>query len=567
MLSLRKPRGAHAPTAPAVFGYRLGHNFQKGSDPFLKLWVELFEPHDILATVRKRVAVPVTVLLALVAGIVVVDRCNRLPSIENRTKSSAFVETGSTALGRGIAPLVAAHPDRSGIYPLRDAADAFAARYLLASAAEKTLDVQYYIWRKDLSGTLLMRALVDAADRGVRVRLLLDDNNTQGLDAAIAAVDAHPGIEVRLFNPFAIRRVRALAYITDFPRLNRRMHNKSFTADNQVTIIGGRNVGDEYFGATDGVLFADLDVMAIGPVVKEVSDDFDRYWASESAYPADRLLDRPRTEEIARLSEESRLVERDPRAVAYLKAMRRSTFVGDTLAGTLNCQWATARMISDPPAKVLGRVPREELLFQKFGQIFGKPVREVDLVSPYLVPGAYGVDLFTGWAKRGVRVRVLTNSLEATDVAVVHAGYAKRRSDLLAAGIVLYELRLRPGSAAPAKAAGFGSSGSSLHAKTFAVDRTRIFIGSFNFDPRSADLNTEMGFVIESPAMAERLAEIFDKDVPLNAYEVRRSDGGGLEWLEQRDGGTIRHDREPGTGFWLRLGVRALSLLPIEPLL
>ena len=510
---------------------------------------------------------PASVLLALVAGIVVVDRLNQLPSLEHRTKSTALVETGPTALGRGVSPLVAANAGRSGIYPLRDAADAFAARYLLASAAEKTLDVQYYIWRKDLSGTLLMKALVDAADRGVRVRLLLDDNNTQGLDAAIAAVDSHPGIEVRLFNPFAVRRVRALAYVTDFSRLNRRMHNKSFTADNQVTIIGGRNVGDEYFGATDGVLFADLDVMAVGPVVKEVSNDFDRYWASEPAYPADRLFDRPGKEEIDRLSAAARLVEQDSRAVTYLAAMRTSTFVRDTLAGTLTFEWANTRMISDPPAKVLGRVPREELLFRKFGRIFGKPEREVDLVSPYLVPGAFGVDLFTSWAKRGVRVRVLTNSLEATDVAVVHAGYAKRRDDLLKAGIALYELRLRPGSQPAARAAGFGSSGSSLHAKTFAVDRTRIFIGSFNFDPRSADLNTEMGFVIDSPLMAEGLAEIFEKDVPLNAYEVRRSDAGRLEWLERRAADTIRHEREPGTGFWLRLGVRALSLLPIEPLL
>jgi putative cardiolipin synthase len=247
--------------------------------------------------------------------------------------------------------------------------------------------------------------------------------------------------------------------------------------------------------------------------------------------------------------------------------MRSSTFVRDALAGTLQFDWAKTRMISDPPAKVLGRAPRDELLFQKFGQIFGTPAREVDLVSPYLVPGASGVELFTSWTKRGVRVRVLTNSLEATDVAVVHAGYAKRRGDLLQAGVTLYELRLQPGSRPVESGSGFGSSGSSLHAKTFAVDRSRLFIGSFNFDPRSAELNTEMGFVIDSPALANRLANIFDDDVPLNAYEVRRSDSGELQWLERRSGGTTPHRSEPGSGFWLRFGVRVLSLLPIEPLL
>ncbi len=228
--------------------------------------------------------------LLLVVGVLILDRCNSLPAIERRTSSTAMTDTGSTRLGKAAAPLLGAHPGLSGIHILRDARNAFAARSLLASAAERTLDVQYYIWRNDQSGTLLMKALVDAADRGVRVRLLLDDNNTSGLDALLAATDAHPRIEVRLFNPFAVRRPRAIGYLTEFPRLNRRMHNKSFTADNQVTIIGGRNVGDEYFGATDGVLFADLDAIAIGPVVGEVSNDFDRYWARDSSYPADRLL-------------------------------------------------------------------------------------------------------------------------------------------------------------------------------------------------------------------------------------------------------------------------------------
>lgn len=216
--------------------------------------------------------------------------CSALSSLENRATSMALFDTGATRLGQAISPLVEAHPGMSGIFPLADARDAFAARALLARAAERTLDLQYYIWHADMSGTLLFNAIRDAADRGVRVRLLLDDHGTSGVDTELAALDAHPDIEIRLFNPFVIRKPRAINYLTDFFRLNRRMHNKSFTADNQATIIGGRNTGDEYFGASDGLLYVDLDVMAVGPVVSEVSKDFDRYWASESSYPVERLL-------------------------------------------------------------------------------------------------------------------------------------------------------------------------------------------------------------------------------------------------------------------------------------
>jgi cardiolipin synthase C len=215
--------------------------------------------------------IPFISTLFLVAGLIA--GCGTLPSLDQRSISTALSDTGNTRLGRAVSPRGDLHPGKSGLYPLLNARDAFAARAHLAAAAERSLDVQYYIWHKDRTGTLLFEALRRAADRGVRVRLLLDDNNTSGLDATLAALDSHPNIEVRLFNPFAIRQPRWIAYLTDFSRVNRRMHNKSFTADNQVAIIGGRNVGDEYFGASDGVLFADLDLMAVGPVVNEVSKD------------------------------------------------------------------------------------------------------------------------------------------------------------------------------------------------------------------------------------------------------------------------------------------------------
>ena len=490
------------------------------------------------------------------------------PSLQNRSQSQALSDTAGTRLGKAVSPRVAAHPGESGIHALRDAREGFAARALLAEAAERSLDVQYYIWRKDLTGTLLFESLRAAADRGVRVRLLLDDNNTLGLDTILGALDTHPNIEIRLFNPFFSRRARALGYVTDFGRLNRRMHNKSFTADNQATIVGGRNVGDEYFGATNGVLFADLDLLAVGPVVQEVSRAFDRYWASASSYPVEGLLPSLRPDRIAEVSEAARKVERSPEARRYVAALRETSLVRRLVAGTLELDWVSTRIVCDDPAKGLDQAPRESLVYRQLKEILGDPRTGLALVSPYFVPTAEGVAWFSGLAKRGVRVQVLTNSLEATDVSFVHAGYAKRRRPLLKSGITLFELRRHAsGSGSPKTAGGAGSSGASLHAKTFAVDGTRVFVGSFNFDPRSAKLNTEMGFVIESPALARQIEEVFDTAVREDAYEVRLSNTGGLSWLERRADESVRHETEPGTRRWRRAWVSFLSTLPIEWLL
>lgn len=505
-------------------------------------------------------------LALLAAGLI--GGCSTLPSLDGRSMSTALRDTDDTRLGRAIAPQVAAHPGTSGVYPLVDSRDAFAARMLLARAAERSLDVQYYIWHQDLSGTLLFEALHAAAERGVRVRLLLDDNNTAGLDTTIAALDAHPNIEVRLFNPFAIRSPRWIGYLTDFSRLNRRMHNKSFTADNQATIIGGRNIGDEYFGATEGTVFVDLDVLAVGPVVTEVSRDFDRYWASASSYPVDRVLAPADPTRLSALASRASLLERDPAARAYVDAVRESPFVHELVDGRLPFEWAPTRMVSDDPAKGLGLNDSAAMLPHHLSSIIGEPTTNVELVSAYFVPMRTGVETLSALARNGVKIRILTNALEATDVALVHAGYAKRRKALLEAGITLYELqRLSPNAKRNRRAGRFGSSGASLHAKTFSVDRSRVFIGSFNFDPRSARLNTELGFVIESPVLAKRIEEAFESRIPDEAYEVRLSDTGDLYWIERRDGTPRRHETEPGTGAWKRAGLWLVSLLPIEWLL
>jgi len=499
--------------------------------------------------------------------------CATLPAAVQRTASAALTSTDDTRLGQALAPELAAHPGRSGILPLIAAQEAFAARVTLAHAAERSLDLQYYIWRGDTTGQLLFEAAWEAAERGVRVRLLIDDNNTGGLDGTYAALDAHPNIEVRLFNPFANRGFRAGDFALDFSRVNRRMHNKSFTADNQAAIVGGRNVGDEYYGADLQLGFQDLDVVAVGPVVREVSREFDQYWNSEAAYPVAGLLPRPPPDAAAQLRAQWALLRQQPETQRYLEAVRQTPLMRDVAERRLSFEWADARVVSDPPSKVQAREGREQqFMFPLLKEAMGEPRRELDLVSPYFVPGADGTQELAALAARGVKVRVLTNSLAATDVAAVHAGYARYRKDLLAAGAVLYELK--PGAAAlqrpeeERRRNPGGSSAASLHAKTFAVDRSRIFVGSLNLDPRSVHLNTEMGVVIDSPALAQRLGIEIDLVVPTLAYEVRLShEGDGLEWIERGPEGETRSRSEPDTSRLRRLWVDFLSVLPIEWLL
>jgi len=444
----------------------------------------------------------------------------------------------------------------SRIRALRDPRDAFAARLHAAASARRSLDVQYYIWHDDTSGSLLFKALLDAADRGVRVRLLIDDNNTEGLDATLSALRAHPNVEVRVFNPFVIRRPHWIGYLIDFFRLNHRMHNKSFTADRQITIVGGRNIGDEYFDAPNAaVVFADLDVMAIGPVAADVADDFDRYWLSKDSCPIEALAAPASPAGVALLSSTLAAVERSPSAMTYLESIR-------DFISTISDEPVPVTMISDDPRKVRGRAARKTLVIEKIKAIFGDPEESIDLVSPYFVPGPRGVEVFRRWRERGVKIRVLTNALEATDVPAVHAGYAKYRRALLEAGVNLYELR-RQSRIRQRKMGVMGSSSSSLHAKTFAVDGRRTFVGSFNFDPRSARLNTEMGFVIEDPRMAQQIASTFDTTIPASAYEVHLSDRSNLYWTNEHH----RYDREPGVNLRRRVATAIASRLPIEWLL
>jgi len=521
---------------------------------------------------KRLLSLLVGLLSLLVVALAALFRgCDSLPPPRDRTATTARTDTADTRLAQDVGPLVAANPGRSGFHRLPEAHDAFAARMLLAGAAQKTLDAQYYIWNGDQVGTLLFEALWKAAERGVRVRLLLDDANTKGNDPTIAVLDAHPNIEVRLYNPFTQRFSRTLAYLTDFGRLNRRMHNKSFTVDNQVAVVGGRNIANEYFGAGEGLGFADIDVLAIGPVVREVSKQFDLYWNSASAYPAAAFVGAPGPDGAAKLQARFARTHADPVSVDYLKAVHEAPLLTELQGRRLAFEWTTAEVIHDDPAKTLDTADRTDvLLFPTLVKRIGRPEKSLDLISPYFVPGDEGTKALADLARRGVKVRILTNSLASSDESVVQAGYRHRRPDLLRAGVELYELKPGANKGSLEVRGRFGAAKvAGLHAKVYAADRARYFVGSYNYDQRSARLNTEMGLVIDSPLFAGQIADLFDKEFRESAYEVRLSpDGKGLQWIERSGSGTeLRYDVDPETSWFKRFGVDVMSAFPIEWLL
>jgi putative cardiolipin synthase len=473
--------------------------------------------------------------------------------------------TRTTRLQQAIEPALRAHPGVSGVYALENGRDAFAARVLLAGAAERTIDVEYYIWRGDTTGYLLFEALWEAAERGVRVRILLDDNNTAGLDETIVALDAHRNIEVRLFNPLRHRRVRWINYLIDFRRVNRRMHNKSFTVDNEVSVVGGRNIGDEYFDAGSAMRFADLDVLAVGPIASEVAGNFDLYFNSEPAHPAERLLGKASSEAIDNLAAAFATAHESPGSAQYLEALDDTGFVTRLEEGRLAIEWVDARLVSDDPAKVQhAEPPKELLMLPRLLELTGYARVQFDLVSPYFVPAITGTKDLARLASQGVRVRVLTNSLASTDVAAVHAGYAKRRKALLKAGVELYEVKHV--ESAPAWLTR-GSSAASLHAKTFEIDGRYVYVGSFNFDPRSAYLNTEMGLLLDSPRLARQLNHFFETQVPDYSYRVRLDQNNAVQWIEATPEGNKAYRIEPHTNALQRLALASIALLPIDWLL
>ncbi len=413
--------------------------------------------------------------------------------------------------------------------------------------------------------------LLKAADRGVRVRLLVDDMDLEGRDLGVAVADSHPNMEVRIFNPFSRKTGRISQFVTRMGSVTRRMHNKTFTLDNQATILGGRNIGDEYFEADPDLAFADLDVLAIGPVVKKVSAAFDLYWNSELAYPASVLMDKPPTpEEIQQKRQQLNEFVAQQADSEYLQALRNSNLANQIRQKQVSYHWGDAEVVYDQPEKILHEFDKTEYhLAPHLAPYFEGVQRELIIFSPYFVPGKRGTAFLSQLSKRGVRVRIFTNSLTSNDVAVVHAGYGKYRKDLLRAGVELYEMNKKLSrKERKAKKGKKGSSTASLHAKSFVFDRKQVFIGSLNLDPRAVVHNTEIGVVFSQTEIAEGMADWFDENIEKIAFrlEVVKNNNGSekILWHGVVDGEQKTFDVDPYSGFWQRFGVGFLSILPIE---
>ena len=520
-------------------------------------------------------------ILLLSALLFVLLGCTTLPPHPGGPTVVAIPAGEGTRLDQVVQPALDAHPGQSGFHLVSDGVAAFALRGLSGRAAERSLDLQYYIWHDDMTGRLLALELIEAADRGVRVRLLLDDMDARAKNFAIAALAAHPNIDVRLFNPFASRQGlfgKGMEAITSFSRINHRMHNKSWIVDNRFAIAGGRNIGDEYFSASDHVNFNDLDLAFVGPAVEELSASFDRYWNSDQVYPIESLSpDAVSSEALDALSAAARAYAAEALQTPYLLAMQGHDAVAAARAMALPMHWtANWQVLSDAPDKARFKDSSTDGLPMEGSAVLAGLTRAVDaadsevtLISPYFVPGKAGTAQLTGLVAEGRQVRILTNSLAANDVAAVHGGYAGYRKALLAGGVQLWELKPER-TADDGEGEGendgislFGSSGASLHSKAVLIDDSRAFVGSFNLDPRSVSLNCEQGILVDEPVIAAELAALFETMTsPTAAWRVTLDDG-ELRW--NADNGT--YQREPEASLGRRLQARLARWLPIEALL
>lgn len=510
---------------------------------------------------------------ALVVTAVLTTGCASLPPPVAREPEHALAAFQSTKLGR-LALAATPGPGVSGVCLLSSGEEALGSLAALADHAERTLDLQYYLIHSDASSRSLLRRVREAADRGVHVRLLLDDLNTAGQDDGLMRLTAHRNIDVRLYNPFPAGRIgtisRVMASITDMTRINHRMHNKMFVADNALAITGGRNLGDAYFLQDPDSNFVDIDLIVAGPAVRALSATFDRFWNDPLAYPVATVVDKP-----APPKEDA---EPGARAPANSTAQPAPTlpipdtaFARELAKGELNLVWAPATVLADKPSKMVNEGPltKSEAIADDIERLIHSARQELILVSPYFVPGERGLAMFKGLRARGVKVRVLTNSLATTDAPAVHIGYARYRTALLDMGVELHELR--PVLDKPrAKLGSFGSSHASLHAKAVVIDRQTALVGSMNLDPRSAKLNSEMGVVMHSPEIAAQLAELFE-DVVEDSYHLSLSGeltgDHRVQWSATPPDPALAGQDDPQASGWLKFALKLLSPFAPEEML
>jgi putative cardiolipin synthase len=503
----------------------------------------------------------------LLAGACFLTGCTSIDFDYPRQASYAATDTDDTSLGQEL--IAADHdypPEYSGFYPITNGVDSLAARLVLAREAEKTIDSQYYLIKDDIVGRAFINSLLQAADRGVRVRLLIDDMFTSGYDVGLAALDSHPNFEIRIYNPFH-RGVagKAQSALTGLSRINRRMHNKSFTLDNKVTIIGGRNIADEYFGAREDKAFGDMDVAAIGPVVQEVSNLFDLYWNHETALPVLAFVE-PLEDPVAELDAlRSRLqgANDDIADSDYADAVRWHVY--DYLATDETLfEWAPYELVYDSPDKgIKSRSSEAASITEPLAKSIASAKKEVIIVSPYFVPLKSSVEALTGIEARGVEVAIITNSLAANNQFAVHAGYKPSRKPLIEAGVDLYEVRPDAHIEGTEFIDASGAT-ATLHTKAYIVDREQVFIGSFNFDPRSENLNTEMGVIIHDAKLGEFYASELESHYEEFAYVVFQDERGKIRWRGYNDGEEVIFTKEPNTTWWDRFMVGLAGLFPIK---
>jgi putative cardiolipin synthase len=489
-----------------------------------------------------------------------------LPTDVQRTPSTAFADYDSTTTGRLFEEAALQHPGQSGFALIRKGQPAFTGRIAMTAMAEKSLDLQYYIWEADTTGRILALRLVEAADRGVRVRLLVDDINLTGRDAPIAALNAHPNIEIRIFNPFAHRGSRLFGFMTDFDRLNHRMHNKLIVADNALAIVGGRNIGNHYFGVHTDANFRDLDIATAGPIVRDLSNIFDRFWNGDWSYPISALVDRPYTEVDLRatVAAAREMISKDdypfPLDLDVENLIAQMAEIRDSFV------WAPGQVVWDDPSTVeKGR--EAAVMYDAIARKIAGLKEELLIESAYFVVLDRGVRAAKELQEKGVRLRVLTNSLASNDVVAAHAGYAKRRKALVENGVELYELRpdSRSTTVKDKRIFAHGESKAALHTKAMVFDRDSVFVGSYNLDPRSAAINTEMGLFVESTELARQLIAYMDEGVlPYNSYRLTLDEKGDLVWSTQKDGIPVDYTQEPETTFWQRFTSGFIKMLPVE---
>ncbi|MBP6596710.1 MAG: phospholipase D family protein [Arenimonas sp.] len=501
-------------------------------------------------------------LVGGVASLLLLVACAQLPPRADTPDQGASAPATSGDIAARVVPAEARNPGDSGFRLVSTGTEAYALRAYSAQTASTSLDIQTYIWHADLTGRLLAREALAAADRGVRVRILVDDLDARAKNSGFAALDAHPGIEVRMYNPLASRSgslAKAAEFSTGFSRLNHRMHNKSWIADNRIALVGGRNLGDEYFDAHDGTNFVDLDLLMAGPVVGKVSDNFDRYWNSPSNYPIVQLApDAVSDGALAALRGRLEKVQGELQASPYLQVLRDDPQVRDLFNGDTRLHWTSRwQFVSDDPMKAGLPLAERSAVVQALVPAIAAAQDEVALISPYFVPGKEGTAKILRLAQSGVEVRILTNSLAATDVAAVHGGYSRYRAELLAGGVELWELK-------PAGERGefslAGSSGSSLHTKAVIIDDREIFVGSYNIDPRSTSLNCEQGVLAAHPALAAEMLALYALQLQGDrAWKVTLPNG-QLSWTD----GDQTWDQEPESLASQRFLAWLMKILPVE---